>query len=72
MHSHGTACTRSFCMGLTSARDLKLDSFLMNGKKIFYKYYENEVNLLCSKVVPVFKLTQTLSMSILQSLWTVN
>jgi hypothetical protein len=40
--------------------------FKMNGKNIFLKFYENLGNLLCSKVMLIFNLTQMLLLSIWQ------
>jgi hypothetical protein len=63
MHCQDTACTRSFNMGLTSAL-AKSWSVLNANKIIFYKFYENLVNTLYSKVVLLFQLTKALSMRI--------
>jgi hypothetical protein len=38
--------------------------------KMFYRFYEKLVNLVCSKVMLVLDLTQGLHMSILLSKWT--
>jgi hypothetical protein len=38
----------------------KNSSVLIEQQKIFLKYYENLVNPFCSKVIPVFHLTNAL------------
>jgi hypothetical protein len=58
-------CTASlgfYDMGLTSAEGKNLECFKSIGNNIDYKYDENIVNPLCSKVMVVFYLTQLHSM----------
>ncbi len=54
MHCQCTACAKSFDMGSTSADRQKLDCFIWEEDFIFYKYYENLVNPLSSKVMLIF------------------
>ncbi len=44
----------------------------MNSNNIFYKWYENLVNLICVKVMPVFYNTQALSMCVYLDLYDKN
>ncbi len=67
MHHQGIACTRSFYMGSTTAVYL---SVLNEMEKNYFQFYENLVNPLRSEVMLVFKLTQALSVTVLQSLVT--
>jgi hypothetical protein len=69
MHNQCIACARSFHAGLTSAEGQKLECFKLTANNIFDKEFENLVNPLSSKVVPVFCLTQALSQCIVQYLW---
>ncbi len=55
---------RAFDVGLTSAEGWKLKGFEWKQIK-FFEHNENLVNPLCSKVLPVFYLTQALYMCIL-------
>jgi hypothetical protein len=66
MHCQLIAYTKSFDKSLTSA-DLKL-IILNEQQMIFINYYEYLVDS-CSKVMPLFFLTQALSMCIIRSLW---
>jgi hypothetical protein len=51
-------------MGLTSAEGQKARVFQIVNKKYLFKCYENLLNLLCSKVISVFNLTQALSLCV--------
>ncbi len=64
MHCQGITCTSLFYVGLTSSRGQKLE-FLKGMANIFFKFYEN---LKTYKVMPVFNLTQALSLCTLLSL----
>jgi hypothetical protein len=59
MHCQGIACTESFDMGLTPAEGQKLECFKWTPNNTFIIALEIT---LCNKIMPVFCLTQALSM----------
>ncbi len=67
MHFQGIACSRSFYVVLTSAVGHKLEC-LIGHITICFKYHENLINTLCSKVMAVFYFARALSKCILWSL----
>jgi hypothetical protein len=68
MHCKGIVCSRSSHIFNTSSRTK--DRVVLNEQQIiFLKYYENLMNPLFSKDMPLFHLTKLLSMCMLRYLY---
>ncbi len=64
MHCKGISCTRSFNVGLTSAEGQKLECFKRTANNIFHEHDENLVDILHSKVMPVFYINLAISLCV--------